>query len=103
MLCDELGVSEAVSALRQRDGVAVCVEELGSSPTIYYTHARGSWWMTTDRHEPRNLSKIGWSEIGVREEIKRSYQAELLPLVETPFGHLVGHHPDTRSTIRRTL
>lgn len=103
MLCDDLGVDEAVSALRQRSGVAVCVEELGSSPTIYYTHTRGDWWMTTDRHELRNLSEIGWTEISIREEIKRSYRVELLRLVETPFGHLVGHHPDTRTTIRRTL
>lgn len=81
---------------------AICIQNLGATD-FYIAHARGDWWLTTDRTKPRNVSEIGWDTKTIYNEIDNADALTPMNLLEAPFGHLIAHHPDSRPRTPRTL
>jgi hypothetical protein len=95
-------IEDYYEALYRRQRVAVCIENF-AEPDYYITRAEGSWWLTTDHTEPRNVSEIGWMDATIRAELRKADDVIPMKLIEAPFGHLVVHHPDSRSRALRSL
>jgi hypothetical protein len=102
MRAQEDGVEDYYAALTSRQEVAVCIESY-TEPHYYITRTQGSWWLTTDHKEPKNVSEIGWTGETIRGELRKADDVVPMKLVEAPFGHLVVHHPDTSSRPLRSL
>jgi len=98
---NEINTDVLIHKLRSRDA-AVCIRDLCSSD-FYIAYARGDWWLTTDRTKPRNVSEIGWTTDTIYAEIDNAGVVTPMELLEAPFGHLIAHHPDSRTRTVGTL